>query len=1128
MKMNLSQKIQDNNSIRKQLSGTVRPITSASRTLQSIYNDSNPPPSAVDQFAPCLSRKLTLKRLNRPTSKQSIRTPNYDGDFGQTQPIPIPTTDYSSYFQEEKPKHRFSHQNLEKLFDDIASSACDQPLNKLVEDNFRTFFNVEKVSFFHDISSVSSLYCPTNSVVCPHGSGLIGYCHFSRQIINIKCANTHVSFSPVYDGRICQANSRLFIFPLFDYQSHVKSVVQMLRSASLPPFDEEDERAAEYLQKKFQKYSRWLFQPVTSEGTFSDLVKAQRLGEFVETMTVKLQRLFNCKTAEIWEYNNEDQEIRMFVPCASVPLPVPLSDSGVVGFALSHASAISLIASNTHAAYNKRTDGNGDQSILIIPVKDPRSTRVYGLVLRGKRLPHFFTDIDEKILAKIAPIVVASLNSSEFVESSFQRLEDSVRAQKRLQSLLEVAEALSGQLHIDELIPSIMNRACDLVKADRCSLFMVNETREKLVTSFHGGLTNAIEIPISAGIVGYTATTGQILNIKDAYEDPRFNRATDLSTGYRTHNLLCVPIFNDKNEIRGVTEMINKIDGVFTKEDEKLIQVFNVFVGISIENARLYSASIDLSLQLQSVLEISYTIAQSNTVKKLCEEILRNSRKVIGACRAMIFLSKDENNNEIEKLETFILDEDVDAKLSRAKKDNEEGRTGAKLGVRRALIHKMMVLSIGSGTDKDGKKIIERFQQEDIDRNNAVKTVIKSAESLLLNNEDNPCESMIITPIRGTDGSVMGAVLMQWKKRENLFTEDDLKMLESFTVFISISIERSNVKAQTTIGAAEAEVRQNFDENERKNSSLIDKFKPSQEEVKLFLSRSFNSTDFDDFKLIFSFFDLLQIRPSIPIPNETLYCFIYLLRNSYNPDFMHDWNHAKETAQFLVHVLVNGEISSSFSAKEKFELLIACLSHDAGYNQRESIEIPLSLLYGKKSEIESHHVASLIQIAAKQQCNIFVCFDDDNKKEFTEVWNNVIELILATDMSAHFDLIDQIQDVLMIDKSFTKPENRLLLMKLLVMMCDISVIARPFEFANKAKNIISEDFFNCGDFSRLTGIDGNSLKDIKNLDNEKRLFSFIISVCIPIFENVIAIFPNLKYLIEQIRGNMEKWNMKIE
>jgi GAF domain-containing protein len=261
------------------------------------------------------------------------------------------------------------------------------------------------------------------------------------------------------------------------------------------------------------------------------------------------------------------------------------------------------------------------------------------------------------MLARIAPYLISSLNSSELLELSHRSLKDSLVQQKRLVALLEVAETLSGQLRMEQLVDKIMSQACGLVQADRCSLFMVNETRDRLIASFHGGLANAIEIPINAGIVGYTATTGQILNIRDAYEDPRFNRETDLKTGYRTISLLCVPIFDEKGDIRGVTEMINKRDGSFSEEDERMIKIFNVFTGISLENARLYRASIDLSLQLRSFLEISYSLSQPQAVRKIMEEIIRNTRKVVGAVVAHLFLTGDSS------FAPFVSDEDISAKL---------------------------------------------------------------------------------------------------------------------------------------------------------------------------------------------------------------------------------------------------------------------------------------------------------------------------------------------------------------------------------------------------------------------------------------------------------------------------------
>ena len=64
------------------------------------------------------------------------------------------------------------------------------------------------------------------------------------------------------------------------------------------------------------------------------------------------------------------------------------------------------------------------------------------------------------------------------------------------------------------------------------------------------------------------ATTGETLNITNAYEDKRFNREVDLMTGYKTSTLLCMPIYI-KDRIIGVVELVNKKGGVFTRKDEQ-------------------------------------------------------------------------------------------------------------------------------------------------------------------------------------------------------------------------------------------------------------------------------------------------------------------------------------------------------------------------------------------------------------------------------------------------------------------------------------------------------------------------------------------------------------------------------
>ncbi|MBK8768594.1 MAG: GAF domain-containing protein [Burkholderiaceae bacterium] len=58
-----------------------------------------------------------------------------------------------------------------------------------------------------------------------------------------------------------------------------------------------------------------------------------------------------------------------------------------------------------------------------------------------------------------------------------------------------------------------------------------------------GGIASEeIRFPAGAGIAGECFSSGRVINIADAYSDPRFNPEFDRQTGYRTHSMLCMPI----------------------------------------------------------------------------------------------------------------------------------------------------------------------------------------------------------------------------------------------------------------------------------------------------------------------------------------------------------------------------------------------------------------------------------------------------------------------------------------------------------------------------------------------------------------------------------------------------------
>ncbi|KAI0213878.1 putative 3',5'-cyclic phosphodiesterase pde-5 [Lamellibrachia satsuma] len=92
---------------------------------------------------------------------------------------------------------------------------------------------------------------------------------------------------------------------------------------------------------------------------------------------------------------------------------------------------------------------------------------------------------------------------------------------------------------------------------------------------------------MTKGIAGYVATTGSILNIPNAYDDERFNREVDILTGYTTKTILCMPI-NIRGSVIGVVQMVNKLTGVFTKDDEESFEMFAVYCGLALHQAKLY------------------------------------------------------------------------------------------------------------------------------------------------------------------------------------------------------------------------------------------------------------------------------------------------------------------------------------------------------------------------------------------------------------------------------------------------------------------------------------------------------------------------------------------------------------
>ncbi|NOX37412.1 MAG: GAF domain-containing protein [Calditrichaeota bacterium] len=181
---------------------------------------------------------------------------------------------------------------------------------------------------------------------------------------------------------------------------------------------------------------------------------------------------------------------------------------------------------------------------------------------------------------------MTSVNQIDLLERVRQLEEENAR----LQVLLHIAQSLQEELELDKLLLKMMEEVAHILHADRCTVFLLDEEKNELWSIVAMGLKKGqqIRFPANKGIAGYVAQTGEVLNIPDAYKDPRFNPEIDKKTGYRTRCMLTMPLRNKMHDIIGVFQVLNKKDGPFTREDEELLDAISQIAATAIENAQLY------------------------------------------------------------------------------------------------------------------------------------------------------------------------------------------------------------------------------------------------------------------------------------------------------------------------------------------------------------------------------------------------------------------------------------------------------------------------------------------------------------------------------------------------------------
>jgi adenylate cyclase len=315
------------------------------------------------------------------------------------------------------------------------------------------------------------------------------------------------------------------------------------------------------------------------------------LEQILEAFTLKIGQILKAERTTIFMVDQDKQELWSKIAQGdgerSLEIRVPMG-KGISGYVATNVSPLNIPDAYADDRFDRTHDqktGYRTRSILCMPVLSPKTDNIVAVVqLLNKLNGMSFDPQDEQSFKEFAEslgVILESCNSFYVA----------ARNQKGVSALLKAISSLEQSLDLEKTLQSVMEEARQLMQADRSTLWLIDEESGELwskVKSGDGKSLVELRIPSSTGIVGHVATTGEALNIPDAYQDPRFNPEADKRTGYRTRNILCMPVFDSGSKLIAVTQLINKAQGTFTTSDESFMRAFNIQAGIALENAQLF------------------------------------------------------------------------------------------------------------------------------------------------------------------------------------------------------------------------------------------------------------------------------------------------------------------------------------------------------------------------------------------------------------------------------------------------------------------------------------------------------------------------------------------------------------
>ena len=173
--------------------------------------------------------------------------------------------------------------------------------------------------------------------------------------------------------------------------------------------------------------------------------------------------------------------------------------------------------------------------------------------------------------------------------TAHERQSSQARRADRLAAMLDMTAHWNQSRETDQLLEQIAIASTRLLGSERATIFLPDKTGTMLIGKPALGVQDGqLRIPANAGVVGSVMQSGQPARVDAdiSSEQQQISRAVDKQLGFQTRTLLCVPMINSAGKTIGAFELINRLAGNFTDEDELALTELAAHATVAIDNTQ--------------------------------------------------------------------------------------------------------------------------------------------------------------------------------------------------------------------------------------------------------------------------------------------------------------------------------------------------------------------------------------------------------------------------------------------------------------------------------------------------------------------------------------------------------------